>query len=300
MRSTLAAVLRRHLSPLSWSAARRLVAEGRVTVDGSPASDPASRVAEGQVVQVVERAPRPKAFLSSCILYEDRHLVVAEKPAGMSSVPYERGERETLMDLVRDEWKKRGLPPAARVLHVVHRLDKDSSGLLVYARTRASERALQMQFRKRSVSRVYLCLAHGRVESGTLESRLVRNRGDGLRGSAARGSSEGKLAITHVRALKRFARASLCEVRLETGRTHQIRIHLAESGHPLVGERVYIRDFLSRGGRAIPSPRLLLHAATLAFDHPVDGRRLDFASARTAEFLALVDAVVSSGSSAEA
>jgi len=217
----------------------------------------------------------------------------------MSSVPYERRERATLMDAVRGEWKRRGLPPAARVLHVVHRLDKDSSGILVYARTRASERALQMQFRKRQVSRVYLCLAHGRVENGAIESRLVRNRGDGLRGSTPRGRDEGKLAATHVRVVRAFERASLCEVRLETGRTHQIRIHLAERGHPLVGERVYIRDFQAKGGRPIPSPRLMLHAASLAFDHPAEMRRISIQSGRTAEFLALVDVIVSGGSFAE-
>lgn len=221
--------------------------------------------------------------------------MVAEKPPGMSSVPYERGERATLMDAVRDEWKRHGLAAAARVLHVVHRLDKDSSGILVYARTRASERALQMQFRKRQVSRVYLSLTHGRVESGTIESRLVRNRGDGLRGSSPRGRDEGKPAITHVRVLRSFELATLCEIRLETGRTHQIRIHLAESGHPLVGERVYIRDFTAKGGRPIASPRLLLHAATLAFDHPAEKGRISIESSRTAEFLALVDVIVSRG-----
>jgi 23S rRNA pseudouridine1911/1915/1917 synthase len=266
-----------------------------VALDGAPASDPAVRVAPGQTIEVREKAPAPRCSDPSCILYEDRHLVVVEKPAGVSSVPYERGERATLMEAVRGEWKRRGLPQAARVLHVVHRLDKDSSGLLVYARTRASERALQMQFRRREVSRVYLCLVHGSLESGKIESRLVRDRGDGLRGSASRGRQDGKLAVSHVRILKRFPLASLCEVRLETGRTHQIRIHLAESGHPLVGERVYVRDFRAAGGLLLASPRLMLHAATLAFDHPAEKRRVSFESLETREFLALVDVIGSSG-----
>jgi 23S rRNA pseudouridine1911/1915/1917 synthase len=273
------------------------VEEGRVEVDGSPAPDPALRLRRGQAVGV--RVRRRKAPSPSVIVFEDRHFVVAEKPAATPSVPYERGERETLMDAVRAEWKRRGLPAEARSLYVVHRLDKDSSGLLVFARTRASERALQRQFRKRLVTRVYLCLAHGSVESGCLESRLVPNRGDGLRGSAPEGSSEGKLAVTHVKVLKRFAHASLCEVRLETGRTHQIRIQLAENGHPLVGERVYIRDFVANGGRPIPAPRLMLHAASLAFDHPVSRRRVSFESARTPEFLELVDVIVSRKPSSE-
>ncbi len=282
---------------LSWSEARRLVEQGRVEVNDDVVSDAALRLSAGQLVRV--RAASRRSPSATVIVYEDRHLVVAEKPAGMSSVPYERGERATLMDAVRAEWKRRGLPQAARVLHVVHRLDKGSSGLLLYARTRAAERALQMQFRKRLISRVYLCLAHGRVQSGTIESRLVRDRGDGLRGSTARESSEGKLAITHVRVLKHFDRTSLCEVRLETGRTHHIRIHLADKGHPLVGERVYNRDFEASGGRPIPSPRLLLHAAALAFDHPIEGRRISLESARTREFLALVDVIGSGGPIAE-
>jgi 23S rRNA pseudouridine1911/1915/1917 synthase len=197
------------------------------------------------------------------------------------------------MDEIRAEWKTRSVPSAARVLYVVHRLDKDSSGLLVYARTRDAERALQQQFRGRAVSRLYLCLAQGRVKSGRIESRLLPDRGDGLRGSAPPGSEKGKQAITQVKVLEKFPVASLCEVRLETGRTHQIRIHLAESGHPLVGERVYIRDFVARGGEPIRSPRLLLHASELRFDHPIDGRRVSFQSSRTAEFRALVDVIAS-------
>ncbi|MGH9322805.1 MAG: RluA family pseudouridine synthase [Vicinamibacteria bacterium] len=279
--------MRRRFSDLTWSEARRLVEEGRVSIDESPASDPSLRLVPGQGIVVRER-PIRKHEHRSLILFEDRHLVVAEKPSGMSSVPYERGERETLMDAVRAGWRRRGLPPAARVLHVVHRLDKETSGLLLFARTRASERALQAQFRKRQVSRGYLCLAHGSVADRTIESRLVANRGDGLRGSTS-SRDEGKLAVTHIRVRKTFSRTTLCEARLETGRTHQIRIQLAESGHPVVGERVYIRDFVARGGAPIASPRLMLHAATLAFGHPIHGGRISLESRETPGFLALVD-----------
>jgi 23S rRNA pseudouridine1911/1915/1917 synthase len=271
------------------------VTEGRVSVDGARASDSAKRVAPGETIRVHERSASPPASSLRSILYEDRHLVVADKPPGISSVPYVRGERGTLMDEIRAEWKKRGVPSAARVLYVVHRLDKDSSGLLIYARSRDAERALQQQFRARAVSRLYLCLAHGRVNGGRIETRLLPDRGDGLRGSAPPGSDRGKPAITEVKVLERFRLATLCEVRLETGRTHQIRIHLAERGHPLVGERVYIRDFVARGGKPIPSPRLLLHASELRFDHPIDRRRVSFTSKRTAEFRSLVDVIAFGG-----
>jgi 23S rRNA pseudouridine1911/1915/1917 synthase len=284
-RLTLAAFVRRSLPSLSWSEARKLVERGQVEIDGITTLDAAVRVAPGQEIRVREaRAiPAPKASL---LVYEDRHLVVVDKPAGLSSVPFARGERNTILDSVRDEWRRRGIPKASRALYVVHRLDRATSGLLVFARTRAAERGLQTQFRKREVERIYVCIAHGVVKDETIKSRLREDRGDGLRGSARPGEpdDEGKLAVTHVRAIERLSGATVCEARLETGRTHQIRIHLAERGHPLVGESVYIRDFLARGGRPIESPRLLLHAATLAFEHPVSGRRLAFESPLPAEF----------------
>ena len=131
------------------------------------------------------------------------------------------------------------------------------------------------------------------MTGGRIESALVADRGDGLRGSARR-PGEGKRAVTHVTAKQLLAggRATLCEVRLETGKTHQIRIHLAERGHPLVGERVYIRDFERRaGGTPLPSPRLLLHAATLGFAHPITGARLAFSSEPPPDFTAAAAAL---------
>jgi 23S rRNA pseudouridine1911/1915/1917 synthase len=256
-----------------------------VEVDGITALDAAVRVAPGQEIRVLEARAVPGPT-TSLLVYEDRHLVVADKPAGMSSVPYERGERKTLMDSIRDEWRRRGVGKASRALYVVHRLDRATSGLLVFARTRAAERGLQTQFRRHEVERVYVCIAHGVVKDGIIRSRLREDRGDGLRGSALPGDprDEGKLAVTHVRAMEQLPGATVCEARLETGRTHQIRIHLAERDHPLVGETVYIRDFVARGGRLIEAPRLFLHAATLAFLHPVAGQRLAFESPLPAEF----------------
>jgi 23S rRNA pseudouridine1911/1915/1917 synthase len=188
------------------------------------------------------------------------------------------------MDAIRSAWKHAGRRATTTPLHVVHRIDKETSGLLAFAKTKLAERALQAMFRAHEVERSYLCVAHGRVRDRRIESLLLPDRGDGLRGSLKPGRASGtqkgpgKRAVTHVRAVEQLARATLCEVRLETGKTHQIRIHLAEAGHPLVGERVYVRDFVRRDGALLPSARLLLHAATLGFHHPVTGAHVALTS----------------------
>jgi len=186
---------------------------------------------------------------------------------------------------VRDAWRRMGRPATSTPLHVVHRIDKATSGLLIYAKTKAAELALARQFREHTIERTYLCAVHGACRSQRIESRLVADRGDGLRGSA-RHPDQGKRAVTHVTVLEPLAGATLCQVRLETGKTHQIRIHLAEQGHPLIGETVYIRD---HRGSQIAAPRLLLHAATLGFAHPTTGEALRFDSPPPPDFTAVVD-----------
>jgi 23S rRNA pseudouridine1911/1915/1917 synthase len=265
---TLAALLRRHLPELPWSKARRLCERGKVRVDGAVVTDPAQRLEKGSSVAIDERAPLPVPVLPGRIAFEDTHVVVLDKPAGVSSVPWEKRESGTAMDLVRALWRQEGKRATATPLHVVHRIDKETSGLIAFAKTKLAERGLEALFRAHDVERTYLCVAHGKVGDRRIESRLVADRGDGLRGST-RDPNLGKRAVTHVRAVENLHGATLCEVRLETGKTHQIRIHLAEGGNPLVGEKVYVRDYLRKGKEPIASERLLLHAATLGFVHPV-------------------------------
>ncbi len=282
--AALAAFVRERLGGRPWKAVKELIGTGKVFVGGTRVTDDGHRVHTGDHVALRIRAPRPRDERAEVqIVFEDTQVVVIDKPAGVSSVPYEQHETGTAMDLIRDAWRRLKRPATEAALHVVHRIDKDTSGLLVFAKTKKAERELAMQFRAHTVARTYTCVAHGGVASGRIESRLVDDRGDGLRGSA-RFANQGKTAVTHVRALRPLQGATLCEVQLETGKTHQIRIHLAERGHPLVGERVYVRDYEGAGGRVIASPRLLLHAATLGFAHPVTRASVSFESSLPDDF----------------
>jgi 23S rRNA pseudouridine1911/1915/1917 synthase len=205
--------------------------------------------------------------------------VVVEKPAGLCTVrhPLERDWKErrralapTLEDVVAGLIARaEGLRGAQPRLRVVQRLDKETSGLVVFARTVAAERGLGKQFHAHTVTRRYLAVVPGRASPQRVCTFLVRDRGDGRRGST-NVAGVGKEAITHVEVAERLSGYTLVRCRLETGRTHQIRIHLAELGHPVCGDRVYChrRDatvFEDRSG----APRLALHAAELGFRHPV-------------------------------
>jgi 23S rRNA pseudouridine1911/1915/1917 synthase len=282
---TLAAALRKNTPDMPWSRARSLCERGKVFVDGAAVTDSASRVRAGQSIVIDEHAPAPPSPLLRALVYEDPHVIIIDKPEGISSVPYEKRDTGTAMDLIRDVWRAQGRKATQTPLLVVHRIDKDTSGLLCFAKTKEAERGLARLFRTHDVERTYLCVAHGAVKSGRIESRFVEDRGDGLRGSTRR-PGQGKTAVTLVTAKEKLNGATLCEVRLETGKTHQIRIHLAERGHPLVGERVYIRDYQ---GELIESPRLLLHAATLGFVHPVDQKKISFSSELPASFTVELD-----------
>jgi 23S rRNA pseudouridine1911/1915/1917 synthase len=295
---------------LTWGRARDLIRRGKVTVDGETVTDPLARVREGAEITLDLAARNPRTVESAlqrdAIVHLDAHVVVVEKPSGVATMPYDPagmsasiarratkpGEDTTLDERVRIAIAKRERtkgPPAA--LGVVHRLDKETSGLLVFTRTWQAKKELMQAFRFHHVHRRYVALVHGVAQSKTIESHFVEDRGDGLRGSVehrkgrkhAIGSEKTQRAVTHIEVLETFPRAgaSLVTCTLETGRTHQIRIHLSEEGHPVLGERVYIRDWKQP---EIPAPRVMLHAAELGFVHPANGREMSFTSKLPADF----------------
>ena len=288
---TLAALLRKWLPGQSWSQVRKLIAGRRVQLNGEIWLDDARRLKAGDAVEILAKPPpAPKLIDQIVIRHIDEHVVVVEKPAGISTVrhPKERQWLEerrlltpTLDDLVMRQigmsLPKKKHEPRPR-LRIVHRLDKETSGLVVFARTVEAERGLGMQFKRHTVQRRYLALVPGRVAQQTIRTKLVRDRGDGRRGSAMSGSTTtrpGKEAITHVDVEETLPGHTLVSCRLETGRTHQIRIHLAELGHPVCGEKVYNRK---PGGEPVADAsgmsRLFLHAVELGFTHPVTGEAL--------------------------
>lgn len=288
---TLARVLRSRLGGPSWSQVRRLIASRRVLVNDSVCTDDARRLQEGEQVALLNH-PRPLPAAAHphrlVLRHLDEHVVVVEKPPGINTVRHplerqwslERRRRSpTLEDLTQWAIAARWKCPAHELprLRIVHRLDRDTSGLLVFARTVQAERSLGAQFQKHTVFRRYIAIVVGRMTAQTIRSRLVRDRGDGRRGSTCN-PHLGKEAVTHVDVIEYIPGNpgyTVLSCRLATGRTHQIRIHLAEAGHPVCGETVYTRCL---DGRLLldPSgaPRLALHAAELGFQHPASAQML--------------------------
>jgi len=252
--------------------------------------DDARRIAPEAVLEIDETAPKElRGVLSpEDVIHFDDDVMVVRKAAGVLSVPYEDGDKDTLIDRARARLARMLRERGADVsLGAVQRLDKDTTGLLVFSRNLRAKAALEEQLRAHSVVRRYLAIAHGVVREARHETMLVQDRGDGLRGSTEH-AHQGKRAVTHVEVVERLRGATVCRIRLETGKTHQIRIHLAERGHPLIGEEVYLRDFTFHGGVLMGAPRMMLHAETLGFIHPLTGERLRFASALPAAITAWI------------
>jgi 23S rRNA pseudouridine1911/1915/1917 synthase len=268
----------------SWNATRTLIHRGKVTINDQIVTDAGTRVRPGATVTVTPSAPRldrvDHALSDDSVVFVDQHLVVVNKPSGISTVPYDDGERGTLVDRVRI-WlhRTKGAGLNAPVF-VVHRIDKETSGLVVFARTWLAKRWLAGLFRSHEIDREYWALVHGTVpwREQVFDTVLLEDRGDGIRGSAKNPTGNaGKRAITTVTFLSTHGNTSLVRCRLQTGRTHQIRIHLAEAGHPIVGERVYGPKRYGRNAPPDPygdesdgpgAERMMLHARLLGFSYP--------------------------------
>lgn len=268
-----------HLAGLlpDWSRARiqTLITEGRVQVDGLPAKA-GLRLKGGEHLAASLPEVRPysvqPADLSLDILHQDDALAVVAKPRGMATHPAPGSWEGTLVHGLLHALD--GLSGIGGTLRpgIVHRLDKDTTGLLVVAKHDVAHAALGKAMQERRIKRTYLALVHGRPhpESGTIDRPIGRHPTDRKRFAVVAG---GKAAITHYVTLENWRDASLLELNLDTGRTHQIRVHLASLGHPVVGDPIY-----GPAGRSSPM-RLegqLLHAARLAFAHPSDGRPMQF------------------------
>jgi 23S rRNA pseudouridine1911/1915/1917 synthase len=286
---TIAAALREWLPGRSWSEIQRLLKARQVTINGNLSMDAGRRLRLTDVVKLLPHSMAPPPSEQDVrIRYLDKHVVVVEKPAGVTttrhSEEHDMSSRRRQLQPTLDELLPRVIAKlerrtgrgALRRVRAVHRLDRDTSGLLVFARTAEAQKHLEHQFRIHSTHRRYLAVVLGAVEVQTIESRLVRDRGDGRRGSTNL-PEVGKLAVTHVRPIERLGDYTLVECRLETGRTHQIRIHLAENGHPLCGDKVYGQPLFRAGAPDTSgAPRLALAAVELGFEHPVTGEALRF------------------------
>ncbi|MGE5097707.1 MAG: RluA family pseudouridine synthase [Betaproteobacteria bacterium] len=276
--------LARLLPDESRSRLARLIEEGHVHVDGEPAAV-RRKVRSGESVEVW-LAPRPvdTAFRAEAIglpiVHEDADVLVIDKPAGLVVHPGSGNWEGTMLNaLLHHVPQARDLPRAG----IVHRLDKETSGLLVVAKNEAAQASLVKQLQARTVKRTYLAIVRGRTgEQGTVDAPIGRHPVQRTRMAVV---ASGKPAVTHYRVRERFTTHTLLECDLETGRTHQIRVHLASIGHPLEGDPVYA----GRGAKLFA--RQALHAWKLAFVHPASGKPVHFESPLPPDMRQLLEAL---------
>jgi 23S rRNA pseudouridine1911/1915/1917 synthase len=266
------------------------IAQGRVRVDGARRAA-RDRVAGGETVEVdvppaeplrVEAEPIPLA-----VLYEDEHLVVVDKPAGLVVHPGSGRRGGTLANALAHHAGPLPQVQGEDRPGIVHRLDKDTSGVLVAAKREGAQRALSAAFAAREVEKAYVAVVHGvpAHASGTVEEPLGRSPSHRTKMAVRPG---GRAAVTRWEVERALPRHAVLRCRPVTGRTHQIRVHLLALGHPIVGDPLYGRK--GAPGEDL-APRLLLHAEWIAFDHPVTGERLALAAPRPPDLLAAIDAL---------
>ncbi|WP_265570623.1 RluA family pseudouridine synthase [Sphingomicrobium nitratireducens] len=286
------------LPTLSRERLKKLVKEGRLArPDGSALRDPATKVKGDETFALSVPAPEPHHAapqdIPLVIAYEDEHLLVVDKPAGLVVHPAAGNRDGTLVNALLHHCvgQLSGIGGVARP-GIVHRIDKDTSGLLVVAKTDVAHEGLARQFAAHSIDRRYLAVASGDIlkSEGTVDAPLARST-QNRKKMAVVEDGRGKRAVTHWTRLAPLKDATLVECRLETGRTHQVRVHMASIGHPLVGDPVYGRTRKAHRTllKELGFGRQALHAARLGFTHPVTKDRLSFDSALPSDMAALVE-----------
>ena len=286
-------------SGLSRERVKALIAEGAVQVNGTPVRNGSAKVAIDTTFSIALPPPEPLEAepqdIPLDIVFEDEHLIVVNKPAGMVVHPAAGNRDGTLVNalLYHCRGQLSGINGVERP-GIVHRIDKDTSGLLVVAKSDAAHEGLARQFADHSITRRYLavCAGHPNPASGTIATRMGRSDHDRKKMAVLPDTSKrGKHAVTHYITEQRLNHCALIECRLETGRTHQVRVHCASMGNPLLGDPVYgrtppaLRSLLARLG----FHRQALHAARLGFVHPVTGEVMDFYVDLPADMRELID-----------
>jgi 23S rRNA pseudouridine1911/1915/1917 synthase len=271
---------------LSRERLKALIRSGAVEAGGVPVRDPALKVRGAESLRIAVPEPTPAhnepQDIPLKIMFEDEHLLVVDKPAGLVVHPAAGNLDGTLVNALLHHCggSLSGIGGVARP-GIVHRIDKDTSGLLVVAKSDVAHEGLAKQFAAHSIDRRYLAIVSGvpKIAEGTVDAPLARSAANRKKIAIVEGS-RGKRAVTHWRRLAVLRDAALVECRLETGRTHQVRVHMASIGHPLVGDPVYGRAGKTHGKilKELQFHRQALHAAELGFTHPVSKRRLSFSS----------------------
>ncbi len=271
---------------LSRERLKVLIRSGAVESKGSAVRDPALKVKGGEALRLVVPEPRPAhnepQDIPLRILFEDEHLLVVDKPAGLVVHPAAGNLDGTLVNALLHHCAGNlsGIGGVARP-GIVHRIDKDTSGLLVVAKTDVAHEGLAKQFAAHSIDRRYLAIVSGvpKTGGGTIDAPLARSATNRKKIAIVEGH-RGKRAVTHWKRLEVLNGAALIECRLETGRTHQVRVHMASIGHALLGDPVYGRAGKTHGKvlKELGFDRQALHAAELGFTHPVTKNKLSFSS----------------------
>jgi 23S rRNA pseudouridine1911/1915/1917 synthase len=284
---------------LSRERLKALIRSGAVEAGGKAVRDPATKVRGEEALRVAVPEPTPAhnqpQDIPLNIIFEDEHLLVVDKPAGLVVHPAAGNLDGTLVNALLHHCggSLSGIGGVARP-GIVHRIDKDTSGLLVVAKTDVAHEGLAKQFAAHSVDRRYLAILNGvpNASEGKIDAPLARSATNRKKIAIIEGSS-GKRAVTHWRRLSVLKDAALVECRLETGRTHQIRVHMASIAHPLIGDPVYGRSGKTHGKllNELQFGRQALHAAELGFVHPVTKHRLSFSSAMPADMQELFNAL---------